>query len=699
MRRTLTLLMPALLAASAAEAQVVISEVQPNPIGSDDAEWVELQNLGSAPVDLGGWRLNDFGPNPPREYAFPAGTSLAADQVVVVAKDAAAYRTMAMMANLAQLEPDFELLEANDPTDDPMVPNLTVALSGGGAWALANTGDGVRLADASRTPVSEAEYGSGRAEIAGNPVSPAPGEGASIVRVAASGDSAAAFMVTAMPTPGIGFGQSPPAPPSISGVTRQPAIWSFGDTVGVSSTVADPDGVGSVEVYVATATSTTGPAAGAYVPLAASASGASYGIFGQVQGLSAALSFTEPTSFNQRYLRYFVFAVDNGGAATQQPSNATPDAASPGFFWENVLPAQAVFPIGAVRAQGASEVPTWQHHSVRIEGVATTRGEAFVAGATNFFVSDPTSLDAIRVFDDVLNPVAVNPGDRVRVTGKVGVFRGVRQVGRDERTGGAVADGAEITIEVLGTATVPLRVVTPTALVAAAEAHESQLVELENVRLVNDPANNQPPPATFAANTSVYVSDGATVLTVRIVGTTDLVGVATPAGAFTLRGIWTQFSNNGLGGYQLQPRGAADMPTGGGPIDAGVLDAGALDAGAIDGGSAIDGGRQADATAPDAAESDAAAADAGSAPGDGGDVLPPDAGLSQDAGPSADASVAPDASLADAGPRRDSGIFGREEKDEGCGCSSVPGRDGGDAPATGLALLALGALVGRRRRR
>ena len=39
---------------------VVINEVLPNPSGSDDAEWIELKNIGEGEVNLEGWRVADL---------------------------------------------------------------------------------------------------------------------------------------------------------------------------------------------------------------------------------------------------------------------------------------------------------------------------------------------------------------------------------------------------------------------------------------------------------------------------------------------------------------------------------------------------------------------------------------------------------------------------------------------------------------
>jgi PKD repeat protein len=43
--------------ADAVPASVYFSEIMANPIGSDDAEWIELRNFGSGAVDIAGWEL------------------------------------------------------------------------------------------------------------------------------------------------------------------------------------------------------------------------------------------------------------------------------------------------------------------------------------------------------------------------------------------------------------------------------------------------------------------------------------------------------------------------------------------------------------------------------------------------------------------------------------------------------------------
>ncbi|CAN0580280.1 unnamed protein product, partial [Laminaria digitata] len=121
MRSLLWPVFAALLLSVPAQAQVLITEVQPNPNGSDDAEWVEIHNTGTSAVVIDGWILNDFGPATPRQYAFGTGTTLAAGQVIIVARQATAYIAMAATDGLAVATPHYELASG---ADEVAVPNL-----------------------------------------------------------------------------------------------------------------------------------------------------------------------------------------------------------------------------------------------------------------------------------------------------------------------------------------------------------------------------------------------------------------------------------------------------------------------------------------------------------------------------------------------------------------------------------------------
>ncbi|MFA6604081.1 MAG: lamin tail domain-containing protein [Patescibacteria group bacterium] len=68
-----------------AEVTVAINEFLPDPIGSDDLEWIELRNDGEYPVDLAGWQLDDA-EGGSRPYVFPATTVIADHGLLLVAR-------------------------------------------------------------------------------------------------------------------------------------------------------------------------------------------------------------------------------------------------------------------------------------------------------------------------------------------------------------------------------------------------------------------------------------------------------------------------------------------------------------------------------------------------------------------------------------------------------------------------------------
>jgi gliding motility-associated-like protein len=74
-------------------AQVVLNEVsasnyqgQPvviSPLDTDHPDWIELQNVGTSPVDVGGWYLSDD-PLEPQKWAFPGNTIIAPGAFLLV---------------------------------------------------------------------------------------------------------------------------------------------------------------------------------------------------------------------------------------------------------------------------------------------------------------------------------------------------------------------------------------------------------------------------------------------------------------------------------------------------------------------------------------------------------------------------------------------------------------------------------------
>lgn len=65
-------------------SQIKISEILPNPVGSDDGEWIEIYNQGSNTVDLSDFKLQD---NSAGQYIIGQGLLLAGNSYLVLYKN------------------------------------------------------------------------------------------------------------------------------------------------------------------------------------------------------------------------------------------------------------------------------------------------------------------------------------------------------------------------------------------------------------------------------------------------------------------------------------------------------------------------------------------------------------------------------------------------------------------------------------
>lgn len=64
---------------------LLISEFIPDPVGSDDGEWMELYNHSDKIINLTGWQLDD-GEGGSRPYIFPAATSILPGEFLLVSR-------------------------------------------------------------------------------------------------------------------------------------------------------------------------------------------------------------------------------------------------------------------------------------------------------------------------------------------------------------------------------------------------------------------------------------------------------------------------------------------------------------------------------------------------------------------------------------------------------------------------------------
>jgi len=134
---------------------VLISEILYDPYGPDDAEFIEIVNPTSFPVDLSGFRLGDALKRDDYEDVryFPETTVIGPGETVVVATTASGFQSF------FGFSPDFEILDTDplvaDMIDDPDWGDPSTFLQ------LGNLGDEVILRNRTNVIVDAVGYGAG----------------------------------------------------------------------------------------------------------------------------------------------------------------------------------------------------------------------------------------------------------------------------------------------------------------------------------------------------------------------------------------------------------------------------------------------------------------------------------------------------------------------------------------------------------
>ena len=123
--------------------KLVITEVLYDGTQVDDGdEFVEVANLLTKAVDIGGYKLGDEETQGGGEsmYVFPSGTMLVSNATLIIARNAAQFH------NRFGFDPNFELVTTGVFTDTLSVPNLDKYTAWAtGSFSLANDGDEVLL--------------------------------------------------------------------------------------------------------------------------------------------------------------------------------------------------------------------------------------------------------------------------------------------------------------------------------------------------------------------------------------------------------------------------------------------------------------------------------------------------------------------------------------------------------------------------
>ncbi|MCA9753541.1 MAG: lamin tail domain-containing protein [Gemmatimonadetes bacterium] len=432
MRKLLGLVAPILVlgAAGAADAQVRINEILPNP-GSDHdgAEFIELYNAGGASVNLAGWVLTGTEFNGTcggeEHWQFPAGASIPAGGYIVVAKDNSdiAPEPDDGFRQRFGFNADFEMYDSDRTYeyDDPAVPNLNLLTpdgfdnqiglipgSGYGATCVAfNQYDALYLYNGTpgaggvvqdviewRDPVacpSDVCLGVGSSD--NDAFAILPGTGESICRNATSTDTnnSAADLFLGTNTPKAANIAN--AGPLLSNMTLSNPGPKAGQSVNVSITATDTDGIGTGYVVYRVN-------GGAPDSSAMSLSGPN-----QYTG-------TIPTQLDGDNVTYFVRMYDAGNAAGVGRSKY-PDYGTRSIRWGT----QTIFSIQFHSPASDTGQSVEVGKAVNVEGIVTTETGLYNAGT--FTLQSGTGFwSGVKCFDPTAT-VSVQRGDSVRVSGTV----------------------------------------------------------------------------------------------------------------------------------------------------------------------------------------------------------------------------------------------------------------------------------------
>jgi len=150
------ILAPLILRASplpaASQPTLLISEVLYDSIGTEpDEEWIEIYNVGASTIDLSNYKVGDEEERGGHEgmLQFPAGTSIAPGQVIVIANKATAF------FSVWGFDPNYEMVDSDEAVPD-MIPYTDWA--NGQVW-LSNGGDEVLILDGNDAIVDAMSYG------------------------------------------------------------------------------------------------------------------------------------------------------------------------------------------------------------------------------------------------------------------------------------------------------------------------------------------------------------------------------------------------------------------------------------------------------------------------------------------------------------------------------------------------------------
>jgi len=238
---------------------------------------------------------------------------------------------------------------------------------------------------------------------------------------------------------------------------------------------------------------------------------------------------TIPSQLDGREVVYRVEATDSGSQTSKSFSN--------GYF-------SGTTPVATLRQNDSDGLLEPMRYHARVRGNLTVAPGVFHSFVSQIWVQDSAG-DGIQIFDGSV--LSLSLGDEVEFVGSLEQFAGQTQINISQDWGNFGE-----TFVASGTAPTPT-VVTVSQI---GESLEGQLVRINGAEVSFGQIFG-------SGNSNLTITDdgGASEVTLRIDGDTDIPGAPTPTQSFDVIGIVSQYDAGHpfTGGYQILPRSRADF--------------------------------------------------------------------------------------------------------------------------------------------
>ncbi|MBV9069810.1 MAG: lamin tail domain-containing protein [Acidobacteria bacterium] len=212
-------------------------------------------------------------------------------------------------------------------------------------------------------------------------------------------------------------------------------------------------------------------------------------------------------------------------------------------------------PIATLRVLDSLGEPLYLDYAARIAGTATSDTNVFSVGTNDDYIQDATGgINIWRTLQPTVPAIqTIASGNTYTVAGRIGELAGRFHL---ETTPPFASNTTPYTITQTGSATVTPAVRTIAQINANPEGIEAQLVQINNCTVTSGTISS-----SSAADSFLTISDGTGTFQIKIDKDTNIPGMATPSGAFSVTGIIQQddFLRPFDSGYNIAPRSRADL--------------------------------------------------------------------------------------------------------------------------------------------